>query len=73
MEKRIKIPPIVGVPDLLKCVCGPSSLICWVRLNCLSLFIIQGARTKLIKRAVIAASAVLKVIYRNTLKGKKNS
>ena len=25
MESKIKIPPIVGVPSFLRCVCGPSS------------------------------------------------
>jgi hypothetical protein len=62
IENKISMPPMVGVPVLLKWVDGPSSLTCCVRLKLLSLPIIHGARIKLTESAVTLARAVLKVM-----------
>ncbi len=66
--RRMISPPMVGVPAFFRCVCGPSSRICWVMLICRSHAIMAGAARNVTISAVSAASDVRKVIYRNTLK-----
>jgi hypothetical protein len=61
------MPPMVGVPLFAWWLWGPSSLICCMMLIFLSHLISSGAIIKLIARAVIAAKAVLNVMYLNTL------
>ncbi len=62
MQAIMIMPPMVGVPDFLICVWGPSSLICWVILIFLSHVIILGPINKDSSIAEITASAVLKVM-----------
>ena len=56
IDTRISAPPIVGVPALIKCVCGPSSRTDWPILYSVSLRIIRGPMTNEITSAVIVAS-----------------
>jgi hypothetical protein len=69
----MRIPPIVGVPALPRWAFGPSSLICWVKLNLFSLPIIHGPRINDKNNAVNMARDVLKVIYLNTFRGENQS
>src|SRR4030043_484318 len=73
MQRIIRSPPIVGVPALPIWVLGPSSLICWVMLNLLSLFIIHGPIISAKTIAVSTAREVLNVIYLNTFRGENQS
>ena len=60
---RIKAPPIVGVPDLLKCDCGPSSRITWPICLKLKRRIIVGPTIKAMPKAVITPRIALSVRY----------
>ena len=55
IEETIRIPPMVGVPALLRWVWGPSARTFWPSLTCLSHSIIGGPTTKHTIRAVMAA------------------
>ena len=59
---RISRPPIVGVPDLARCVCGPSCRITWPIWNSRSLRTIQGPSARLIASADRLAAAVRNVM-----------
>jgi len=72
IEMRIMIPPMVGVPDFVRCVWGPSSRICWVMLILLSHRIMHGPMISETIIAVRTATAVLNVMYRNTFIVEKN-
>jgi uncharacterized membrane protein len=73
MQRIIRIPPIVGVPDLFMCVFGPSSRICCVILNLFILPIIHGPRRREKTIAVSTAREVLKVMYLKTFRGENQS
>src|SRR5688572_12295231 len=64
-------PPIVGVPDLMRCVDGPSSRTAWPILKAVSLRIIAGPTMKEIASAVSAASTTRSVMYEKTLNMRK--
>ena len=56
IETRISAPPIVGVPALIRCVCGPSSRTDWPICIRVSHAIIRGPMTNEMTSAVIVAS-----------------
>ena len=56
IDTRISAPPIVGVPALARCVCGPSSRTAWPIFIRVSQEIVRGPTTKEITSAVIVAS-----------------
>ena len=62
MPIRISAPPIVGVPDLVRCVCGPSVRTAWPILSCASLRISHGPAASPISSAVIVASTARSVM-----------
>jgi hypothetical protein len=62
MPTRISTPPIVGVPALLLCACGPSSRMYWPIESRRSRSITQGPSTSTRKSAVSAATAVRNVM-----------
>ena len=53
---------MVGVPDLTRCVCGPSRRTAWPIFFAASQRITPGPETKEMISAVIVASTVRKVI-----------
>jgi hypothetical protein len=55
-------PPIVGVPALARCVCGPSCRITWPIWNARRRRIRNGPRTRLRNNAVTLAPAVRNVM-----------
>ena len=59
---RISTPPMVGVPDLIRCVCGPSVRTAWPIFFAASQRITRGPAAKEISSAVIAASTVRSVM-----------
>ena len=60
---KMSAPPIVGVPALTRCVCGPSSRTDWPIFNDVSLRIIHGPMMNEIASAVSAAITVRSVMY----------
>ena len=62
IETRISAPPIVGVPALDRCVCGPSSRTDWPIFMCASHAIIRGPTTNEMTSAVIVASTARNVM-----------
>ena len=54
----IRMPPMVGVPDFLRCDCGPSSRMNWPIWNSRSFWITHGPINSAISRAVSEAKAV---------------
>jgi hypothetical protein len=70
IEARIRAPPMVGVPALTRCVCGPSSRTGWPTFSSVSLRIIAGPRMNEIISAVSAASTPRSVMYWKTLKAR---
>ncbi len=59
---RMSSPPIVGVPALARCDCGPSCRITWPIWKSRSRRISQGPSTRLMKSAVRLAAAVRNVM-----------
>jgi hypothetical protein len=55
MEKMIRMPPMVGVPFLERCVSGPSFLMGWPICRDWSFLISQGPMIKQINKAVTVA------------------
>ena len=62
MAIKISAPPIVGVPVLIRCVCGPSSRTAWPTLYSVSLRIMLGPAINDIASAVRVASTARKVM-----------
>ena len=62
MPIRISTPPMVGVPDLTKCVCGPSVRTAWPIFNSVNLRITQGPEISPINNAVNVAITARKVM-----------
>ena len=62
METRISAPPIVGVPALVRCVCGPSSRTDWPIFIRDSQPIIRGPTMNEMKSAVMHASTARSVM-----------
>ena len=56
IDTRISAPPIVGVPALIRCVCGPSSRTAWPMRMRASHAIIRGPTRNEMTSAVIVAS-----------------
>jgi len=61
-EIRISAPPMVGVPDLIKCVCGPSLRTDWPIFLAASQRITAGPKTKEMASAVMVASTARRVM-----------
>ena len=61
-ENRINVPPIVGVPALLRCAAGPSERMGWPALSAVRRAISHGPRIKDTLRANKPANRVLNVI-----------
>ncbi len=59
---RISSPPIVGVPALARCDCGPSCRMIWPIWKSRSLRMTHGPKIRLIASAVMLAAAVRKVM-----------
>ena len=59
---RTSRPPMVGVPALVWCACGPSSRMYWPTCSRRSRSIIHGPRMRTRKSAVRLATAVRKVM-----------
>jgi hypothetical protein len=59
---RISAPPMVGVPDLTRCVSGPSWRTAWPIFLAASQRITRGPAMKEMINAVIAASTVRRVM-----------
>jgi len=72
-DARTIRPPMVGVPALDKCDCGPSLLIDSPIWSAFSLRIMYGPTNKLMISAVMAAQADRKVIYLNRFSPDINS
>jgi hypothetical protein len=67
IDTRISAPPIVGVPALIRCVCGPSSRTAWpIRMRA-SHAIIRGPTRNEMTSAVIVARTARSEMYENTL------
>ena len=62
IDTRISAPPIVGVPALDRCVCGPSSRTDWPIFMRVSHAIIRGPTTNEMTSAVIVASTARSVM-----------
>ena len=62
MAIRISAPPMVGVPDLTRCVCGPSLRTAWPIFLAASQRIRRGPARKEMTSAVIAASTARSVM-----------
>jgi hypothetical protein len=62
MAIRIRTPPMVGVPDLTRCVCGPSLRTAWPIFLAASQRMTRGPAAKEMSSAVIAASTVRSVM-----------
>jgi hypothetical protein len=67
-DVRMSSPPIVGVPALARCDCGPSCRITCPIWKSRSFRIIHGPSARLSASAVRLAAAVRNVMYRVTLK-----
>ena len=63
MAVRISEPPMVGVPFLTRCVCGPSLRTACPTLSAVSLRIVHGPSSSENARAVSAAITARKVVY----------
>ena len=63
---RISAPPIVGVPALLRCVCGPSERTRWPTWYSASQRIMRGPTSNEIASAVSAARIARSVRYWKT-------
>jgi hypothetical protein len=61
-ESRISAPPIVGVPDLARWVCGPSMRTAWPIFFAVSQRITAGPKTNEIVSAVSVASTARSVM-----------
>ena len=72
IELRIRVPPIVGVPCLVRCVSGPSFLTTCPTWISFILLINFGPRTKENKREVKVAKIALVDRNSTTLNGPKN-
>ena len=62
IDTRISAPPMVGVPALIRCDCGPSSRTDCPMLYCVSFLIIPGPTRNEITSAVIVASTARSVM-----------
>jgi hypothetical protein len=62
MAIRISTPPMVGVPDLLRCVCGPSLRTAWPIFLAASQRMTRGPAMSDSIKAVSAASTVRSVM-----------
>ena len=60
-DTRISAPPMVGVPALIRWVCGPSSRTDWPIFSAVSLRITAGPTMKEMVRAVSVASTARRV------------
>jgi hypothetical protein len=60
--KRMSRPPIVGVPALMKCACGPTSRMFWPTDRRRSVRMNHGPRRNEMASAVTAAIAARKVM-----------
>src|SRR6185312_12631388 len=60
------VPPMVGVPALSRCVCGPSERTTWPAFSAASSRITAGPMSRDMTSAVSAAMIVRKVMYWNT-------
>jgi hypothetical protein len=72
MASRISAPPMVGVPDLIKCVCGPSVRTAWPTFNLVSIRIIAGPAIRPIASEVKVANTARKVMKLKTRSGPKS-
>ena len=59
---RISAPPMVGVPDLVRCVCGPSVRTAWPIFIAVRRRISAGPNIRPISSAVAVASAARSVM-----------
>src|SRR5690349_1167497 len=71
IASRIITPPMVGVPALTRCVCGPSLRTTWPALSAASRMIRPGPSSSDIASAVSAAMIVRKVMYWNRCRAVK--
>ena len=62
IDTRISAPPMVGVPALARCVCGPSSRTDWPIFMRASHAIMRGPTMNEITSAVIVASTARSVM-----------
>ena len=62
IEIRISAPPMVGVPDLVRWVCGPSVRTAWPILSAVSLRISEGPNISPIASEVSVASTARSVM-----------